>query len=220
MPLEPVLVFGASGHAKVVIDVIERQGRYRVAGIIDRAKPVAGAPALWDYPWLGGDDEIKQTGIKSGIVAIGDNAVRGKVVGKILSLIPDFVFISAVHPEARIARGVQIASGAVVMAGACINPDARIGAHTIINTQASIDHDCRIEDFASIAPGATLGGNVSVGEGSAVCLGASIIHRVSVGAHAVIGAGSVVLSDIPAQVVAYGVPCRVTRTRGTAEGYL
>jgi sugar O-acyltransferase (sialic acid O-acetyltransferase NeuD family) len=213
--MEQVLVFGIGGHANVVIDVIEKEGRYSVSGVIDhRHQPFKSmAPFLGNYAHLGTDNDIGRLGIQHGIVAVGDNWIRKKIVTKILSLLPEFKFITAIHPSAQIARGVEMSPGTVIMAGACINADTRIGAHCIINTRASIDHECVIEDFASIAPGVTIGGNVRVGYGSAVGLGASVIHKVSIGARSLIGAGAVVVKDLPENVVAYGVPCRVIRER-------
>lgn len=207
--MEQVLVFGTGGHAKVVIDIIEKEGRYSVSGVIDHRPQ----QTLYfeNYTYLGTDDDIGKLGIFQGIVAVGDNGLRQQIAEKIAALLPKFRFITAIHPSAQIARGVEISSGSVVMAGSCINSDTRIGAHCIINTRSSIDHDCVIEDFASIAPGATLGGNVRVGYGSAIGLGASVIHKVSIGAHSLIGAGAVVVKDLPGNVVAYGVPCRVIR---------
>ncbi len=216
--MEQVLVFGGGGHAKVVIDIIEKQAQYRVSGIIDI--PLQKTPSLWNYAYLGTENDIGNLGILQGIVAVGDNRIRQQIVEKIATLLPKFRFITAIHPSAQIARGVEISSGTVVMAGSCINADTRIGSHCIINTRSSIDHDCVIEDFASIAPGATLGGNVRVGCGSAVGLGASIIHKVSIGAHSLVGAGAVVVKDVPENVVAYGVPCQIIRRRKMGDPYL
>ncbi|MEK7790902.1 MAG: acetyltransferase [Deltaproteobacteria bacterium] len=214
--MEQILVFGTGGHAKVVIDIVEKQ--YHVSGLIDISPPKISS--LWNYPYLGTENDIGSLGIFQGIIAVGDNGVRQKIAEKIISLVPKFRFITAIHPSAQIGRGVEILPGAVIMAGACINADTRIGAHGIINTRASIDHDCVIEDFVSIAPGVTIGGNVRVGHGSAIGLGASIIHNVSIGAHALIGAGAVVIKDLPEHVVAYGVPCRIIRRRETGDPYL
>jgi sugar O-acyltransferase (sialic acid O-acetyltransferase NeuD family) len=213
--MDQILVFGAGGHAKVIIDIIEKQGRYKIAGIVDR-----GGADLLGYKYLGGDDAVAGLGVKRGIVAVGDNFVREKIVAKIAAVVPDFEFVTAVHPSAQLARGVVLGAGSVVMAGACLNTDTRVGAHCIINTQSSLDHECAIADFASIAPGAILGGNVTVGAGSAVCLGAKIIHKVGVGTGSVVGAGAVVVEDVPAGVLAFGVPCRVIKKREPGSHYL
>ena len=217
-----IVVIGASEHAKVVMDVIERERKYSILGLIDTYKPAGGT--LSGYPILG-DEEImqamfKRTGIVGGIVAIGDNWTRHRVIEKIKLLAPDFEFISAIHPSAQIAGGVTIGHGTVLMAGTIVNSDSRIGNHCILNTKSSLDHDCVMDDFSSLAPGVTTGGAVHIGTFSAISLGANIIHGRTIGVHTIIGAGALVLDDIPSHCVAYGVPAKVIRSRKEGEKYL
>ena len=51
-------------------------------------------------------------------------------------------------------------------------------------------------------------------------LGANVIHGVTIGDDTLVGAGALVLDDLPSQVVAYGVPARVARSRQPGERYL
>lgn len=102
---------------------------------------------------------------------------KRRVVENIITLFPDFRFVSAVHPSAQIGKGVSIGEGTVVMAGAVINSGTKIGYHYIINTKASVDYDCCLFDFSSIAPGVTLGGNVRVGTHAAVSFGCNCSVR-------------------------------------------
>ncbi|MEQ8168294.1 MAG: acetyltransferase [Candidatus Eremiobacterota bacterium] len=220
--MKNILIFGASGHGKVIIDIVEKEHIYNISGLIDDNKNL---PVDFSgYRLLGTTDEIihiiKKCNIYGGIVAIGDNWIRSKIVNKIREILPDFIFVNTIHPSAQIARNVTTGKGCVVMAGAVINSDTRTGDFCIINTGSSVDHDNIIEDYASIAPGVTTGGNVKIGSFSAVSLGASIIHGVTVGEHTVVGAGSTVLKDLPSYVVAYGTPAQVVRERHAGEKYL
>ncbi len=220
--MKNILIFGASGHGKVVIDIIEKEHIYNISGLIDDNKNL---PVDFSgYRLLGTTDDIihiiKKYDIYGGIVAIGDNWTRSKVVGKIKSILPDFPFVNTIHPSALIARDVTTGKGCVVMAGTVINSNTRTGDFCIINTRASVDHDNIIEDYASIAPGVTTGGNVKIGSFSAVSLGANIIHGITVGEQTVVGAGSTVLKDLPSYVVAYGTPAQVVRGRKAGEKYL
>jgi acetyltransferase-like isoleucine patch superfamily enzyme len=106
------------------------------------------------------------------------------------------------------------------MAGAVVNPGARVGAFCILNTNSSIDHDCILEDYASLAPGVVTGGGVVIGRYTAIGIRATVVHGVRIGEHSVIGAGATVLHDIPDHVVAYGTPARVVRNRQTGDPYL
>jgi sugar O-acyltransferase (sialic acid O-acetyltransferase NeuD family) len=218
----PILIFGSSGHASVVIDCIERQESYEIAGLVDSFK-AAGAMIL-GYPVLGTEAELAEIArdrkVFGIVIAVGDNWQRARVAALIRAAVPELEVISAVHPGAEVARGVEIGAGSVVMAGAVINRNARIGPHCIVNTKASVDHDSSLEEFSSVAPGGTLAGNVRVGAYTAICLQAAVGEKCSIGAHSVVGAGSVVLNDLPDHVLAYGVPARVIRTRKEDEPYV
>jgi sugar O-acyltransferase (sialic acid O-acetyltransferase NeuD family) len=163
---------------------------------------------------------MAEHGVTGGIVAIGDNFVRHRMVEQIRRLAPQFRFISAVHPSAQLARGVSVGCGSAVMAGVVINSNSKIGEHCIINTGASVDHDNVLDRFSSIGPGAVTGGNVRLGEFSVLAMSASVIHGRSIGAQSIIGAGATVLHDVPANVVAYGTPARVIRGRNPGDKYL
>jgi len=210
-----VVIFGSGGHAKVVLEILEEMGGYEVVGVVEKARPVASS--FLGYPVLSEEDDLKH---RAGVVAIGDNWKRQQAARNILEKWPDFQFITAIHPNAQVSHRARIGQGTVVMGGAIIHPDVRIGNHCVVNTSASIDHDCLVENFASIAPGCTLGGTTQVGECTAVALGAKVIHKIKIGAHCVIGAGSVVLEPIPSHCVAYGVPCRIIRERSEGASYL
>jgi len=217
-----LLIVGSSGHAKVVIDSFERAGGFLIVGLIDAVRP-AGEETL-GYRVLGNEDDMARIAaehrVTAWFAALGDNWQRHLAVRRIRERIPDAEFATAVHPSAQLGRGVSIGRGSVVLAHAVLNADARIGEFCIVNTAASLDHDACMEEFSSLAPGVHTGGNVRVGAYAALGLGASIAHRRSVGEHAVVGAGAVVVDDIPARCVAYGVPARSVRSRPEGEPYL
>lgn len=202
-----VFVFGASGHAKVVIDIFERMKGTKVAFVIDDTEEKHGQ-MICGYPILGGRDALlaSRRKARTGIVAIGDNGGRARVAAWLIE--HGFRAASAVHPAAAVARGVEIGDGTAVMAGAVINSETRIGSHVIINTGATVDHDCVIGDCVHIAPGCHLCGGVSVGAGTLLGVGTAVIPGVTIGANVVIGAGSTVLQDIPDGARMAGSPCR------------
>lgn len=202
-----VFVFGASGHAKVVIDAIERAGRENVAFVCDDADERHGK-TLMGYSIVGGRDELlRRAGeTRRGIIGIGDNSTRAHVADWLVD--HGYSFATVVHPAASIAREVQIGDGTVIFAACAVNSGTRIGRYVIINTGATVDHDCEIDDGAHIAPGVHLCGGVSIGSGSLVGAGTTIIPGVRIGAHVVIGAGSTVLTDIPEGARVGGSPCR------------
>mgnify|MGYP001575124451 CR=1 FL=1 len=202
-----LFLFGASGHAKVVIDAIEHIGQHRIAGLFDDAPERRGA-ALLGYTVLGGREELlaRRNMADGAIVSIGANDVRTRVAAWLVER--GIALVSVVHPGTHIAREVMIGAGSVVMAGCVINSGAQVGCNVIINTSATVDHDCLIGDGAHIAPGCRLCGGVSVGSGALVGVGTSVIPGIRIGAGAVIGAGSTVLHDVPDGAHVAGSPCR------------
>ena len=202
------MVFGAGGHAKVVIDIIERQGNYEIAGLLDDDIKHKGC-SFFGYPVLGTRAALPtllSAQLRHAIVAIGDNASRAAVAAYLDQ--HGWRFASAVHPRASIGRGVEISPGSVVMAGCVVNADAYLGGHVIINTGATVDHDCRIDDAAHIAPGCHLCGGVSVGQGSLVGAGSTVIPGVRIGKKVIVGAGSTVIRDVADEARVSGVPAR------------
>ena len=165
-----IIIIGAGGHAKVIVDIIHNQQKYEIAGFVDNNLPM-GHKVL-DYKVLGREEEInsliKKHKIIGGIIAIGDNFIRSNVEKKIKQLCNEFNFINCIHPKSNVAFNVVMGEGNVVMAGATINTSSEISNHCIFNTNCSIDHDNRIANFASIAPNAVTGGHVEVGEFSAI----------------------------------------------------
>jgi len=217
-----IVIVGSSGHAKVIIDIVEKEDKFNIVGLLDAFKKIG--ESAFGYDIIGEEKDLPQLKKKhqltGGIIAIGDNWIRSIVRNKIQEIDDSFIFVSTIHPSAVIARGVTIGTGTVLMAGTVVNSNSRIGDFCIINTNASIDHDSKMNNFSSIAPGVTTGGNVSIGEFTAVSLGANVIHGVKIGKHSVIGSGSVALKNIDDYVVAFGTPARTVRERKKGEKYL
>lgn len=217
-----ILIIGASGHAKVIIDIIERTAMYHIVGLVDSYKSTS--ETLFNYKILGTEHAIPNLiethNLYGGIIAIGDNYTRMKLAKTINDQHTNFKFINAIHPQAIIGKNVQIDAGSCVMAGAIINADAKIGTHCIINTKSSVGHDCNIKCYNSIAPGATLGGNVHIGKCSSISINATVIENVHIGKHTVIGAAALVNKNIGSNKVAYGIPAKVVKERKKEDRYL
>ncbi|HTE53110.1 MAG TPA: acetyltransferase [Kofleriaceae bacterium] len=209
-----VFVYGASGHGKVVLDVLRAAGVPRLTGFVDDGEArhgamILGLPVMGDGAWLARQVDERGEGVAIAL-GIGDNQARHLVSERCRAAgIP--MLPAAVHPRAAVAASASAGVGTVVMAGAIVNPDARIGEGVIVNSGAVIEHDCVLGDFAHISPNAALGGGVSVGAFTHVGLGASVLPGVRIGARAIVGAGATVTRDLGDAVVAVGVPARVIR---------
>ena len=204
-----VIVYGAGGHASVVLDVLASQGCWKVEGVLDDRRPLWGG-AFGPSRVLGGRgllSELLRSGIEHAVVAVGDNYTRRNL--QLLLTEMGFELVTAVASFSSVGSAVTLGPGAVVMPGCVINANTAIGCGAIINTGATIDHDCRVGDFAHISPGAHLAGEVSVGHLTHIGTGAAILPSVSIGYESVVGAGAVVRSDLPDCVTAVGVPARI-----------
>lgn len=193
-------LYGASGHAKVIIDILRDSG-IPVLGAFDKnpaIQEIAGIPVI--------GAEVEEKLEAPLIISIGDNSIRQRVAHTLQA-----VFGKAIHPSAILSPSVRVGEGTVVMQGAIIQASTVVGHHAIINTGASIDHDCRIGDYAHISPGAVLSGNVQVGEGTHIGAGAVVIPNLKIGKWCKIGAGAVVIRDIPDKVTAVGNPARIIK---------
>lgn len=198
-----ITLYGASGHAKVVVDIIMSNGKM-VKKIID------------DYPKLSYINDIcvektsenyfQELHQKPLIITIGDNKTRKKIALKL-----DAKYETAIHKASIISTSSSIKKGTVVMPGAVINASAVVGQHCIVNTNAVIEHDCVIDDFVHVSPNASLAGNVVVGEGTHIGIGACIIQGVNIGKWVTVGAGSVVLKDVPDYAVIVGNPAKIIK---------
>lgn len=197
--MKELYILGASGHAKVIIEIAEAMGMAIKAAIdVDPNKK-----NIFDYPVL---LEMPQD-VQALCIAIGNNAIRKEKA----ALYRHIYFPVLIHPSANISKRANINAGTVVMSGVSINSDANIGEHCIINTNASIDHDCIIEDFVHISPNVALAGNVSVGTGTHIGIGATVIQQVRIGRNCTIGAGAVIIRDVPDGATVVGNPGRIIK---------
>jgi len=196
-----MLIYGAGGHAKVIISLLSDIG-VQVDAIFDddtQKQSCTGFSVSNDYdPNLHADQPI--------ILAIGDNFCRQK-----LATYVSHRSANAFHFSSLTGHNVQIGLGNVVLHRAIIQADTIIGNHCIINTAATIDHDCRIADFVHIGPGCVLCGNVTVGDCTLVGAGSVIVPNIIIGKNCLIGAGSVVTKNIPDGSIARGNPARIIK---------
>jgi sugar O-acyltransferase (sialic acid O-acetyltransferase NeuD family) len=210
MSVDTVLIYGASGHGKVVIDIVEKEGKYKIAGLLDD-NPKLGGTTFYGYPVIGDFEMLKENPWHSSalILAVGDNTARKNLWERAKRI--GYELACTVHSSVQIGKDVSIGSGTVIMANVAINPGARIGGNVIINTGATVDHDCLIGDYVHISPGAHLGGNVEIGDLTHIGIGVNIIPNIKIGTGTIIGAGAVVVKDIPHYVTAVGTPAKVIK---------
>lgn len=202
-----IFVFGASGHAKVAIDILELSG-YSIVGLIDDNVEIKGTEVM-GYTVLG-DSGIIPSLLKSGIsksfIAIGNNPVRVKIADKLENM--GCEHINAIHPTSTISKHAYIGSGVMIGAKSIVNANAIVSNHVIINTNSIVEHDCFIDIGAHVCPSVNIAGTVHIGKCSMIGIGSTIIQSINIGDNTTIGASSVVVKDINSYSTAYGHPCK------------
>lgn len=209
MKEKPVIILGAGGHAKVLLDILLEQNA-TILGFVE--KNGVNRPAdLCGVPVIGNDSGIDrytpyEIELVNGIGSIGSTELRQKVYEKFKQ--QGYCFRQVIHSNAYISSRAELGEGVQILAGAIVNIGTRIGENSIINTKASLDHDCIVGAHVHIAPGVTLSGGVIVGDSSHIGTGATAIQGVSIGAGAIVGAGAVVVDNLTEGKMFRGVPAR------------
>lgn len=197
-----MIIYGASGHAKVIIDIIKSANSHSIDLIVDDNPAIKSLLNYKVEHQL--NDNIQDQEM---VLAIGKNHIRYNLSKKL-----NYNFCSPlIHPSAVIAESVLLGKGSVVMANAVINSSTEIGEHCIINSGAVVEHDVSMEDFVHISPGAIITGNVNIGTGTHIGAGATIIPGIEIGKWVTIGAGAIVIENIPDCAVVVGNPAKVIK---------
>lgn len=190
--MEKIVLLGSGGHAKSVVDAIEAQGIYEIAGFTDNLEQEKFT--YRGYKVLGTDDcleELFHTGIHHAFVCVGylgKGIVRNRLYDRLKKI--GYSLPVVVDPSAVLAKDAQIEEGTFVGKCAIVNSDARIGKMCIINTGAVIEHDCAIGEFSHVAVGAVLCGSVTLGAGSMIGANSTVVQCVNLPDNTFIKSGS------------------------------
>lgn len=201
MPEKKVMIIGASGHGKVIADIIHQSGD-QVMGFLDDDPT---KKEIHQIPVLGKIKDIQK--YKDDfyfIIGIGDNQIRKKIAENN----PALNYYTAIHPTAVIGEGVHIGNGTAVMAGVVINVDTDIGEHCIINTSAVVEHDVTIQSLTHISPNTTICGSVKIGKSCHVGAGSTVINNIYIYDDVILGAGSTTINNLIQPRIYIGIPSR------------
>ncbi len=191
-----LVIYGASGHGKVVADIARHNGYEEIVFFDDDAQKTSLGRYQVIHDFEGYEDHDL-------FIAIGDNVTREKI-----SLRMNKEIVTLIHPAAAIGEDVKIGNGVVVMAKAVVNSGTVLGDGVIVNTYASIDHDNWIGDYAHISVNAHTAGIVTIGKRSFIGMSASIINNISICDNALVAAGALVVEDIREAGTYIGIPAR------------
>lgn len=192
-----LILLGAGGHAHACIDVIESEGRFKVAGLVGVAEQV-GSHRM-GYEVLATDIELEALlkDFKYALVTVGQiksSELRRKLYRQALDC--GFTFPTIVSPYSRVSPRATVGAGTIVMHGAFVNAGGTVGSNCILNTHCVIEHDVAVGDNCHISTGVLVNGNASVGDGSFIGSGSVVKEGLRLGAGCIVGMGSCVRHDL------------------------
>lgn len=206
----PLVVWGASGHALVVAEIIRLHSPYEIVGFIDSVDPSRKGESFCGSTILGGEealDWMKSKGILHIALGFGHCSERLAVAMRVRE--KGFELPTLVHASAVVASTAVLAEGAVVMAGAVVSAACQIGEACIINSSSVVCHECCVGDGTHICPGVSIGGRTRIGARCWIGIGSTVRDKLTIGDATLVGAGAVVVQDLPERVIAYGNPARI-----------
>lgn len=202
--MDNLLIIGASGHGKVIVDIALALNKYHEVSFLDDDESIS---ECLGFGVIGNVCDLKDyVSEYDMVVAIGNAQTRCRIMEQIASA--GGTIATLIHPQAVVSKYATVGEGTVVMPGAVINAGAVVGRGCIVNTSASVDHDCRIGDFVHVAVGAHLAGTVSVGAETWIGIGAVVSNNIHICGQCMIGAGAVVVSDTTEPGTYVGVPAK------------
>ena len=197
--MKKITLFGGGAHAKVVIDCLEQEAQYEVTTILDDHPTV---PEIMNYTVQKRNDTHAYEN-QAAIISITNGSIRKKIASDLRC-----DFITTIHPNAIVSPYARLGVGTQILAGAIINTGAHIGNHCIVNTGTVVEHDCVLSDFVHLAPNTSIGGGTRIGTCTQIGIGASVIQNITIGENVIVGAGAVVITDLPDNCTAVGVPAK------------
>lgn len=193
-----IILIGASGHGKVVFDIVRAQGDFVIGFLDDCAKGLCcGIPILGPISVAENYTEVEF------LISIGANSVRKRIAEQL-----NVAWYTAIHPTAVVSPSAKIGEGTVVMANAVIQAEAEVGTHCILNTACIIEHENKIGDYVHLSPRVVLGGNVHIGNESHIGIGACVRNNITICSDCTVGAGAAVIKHLEEPGIYIGVPAR------------
>jgi len=194
-----IFIYGASGHGKVIADIVQASG-FIFGGFIDD-DPAKNCLSWKDFCALHAQGSLA--------LGIGSNHIRSAIAEKIKQA--GYTLPVLIHPTAVISPSAVLKEGTVVMPLCIVNADTKIASGAIINSGSVIEHDCSIGEYVHISPSSSIAGNVTIGSYTHIGIGTAIIQGITIGEESIVGAGSAVITNLPDHITAVGIPAKIIK---------
>lgn len=195
----PIILIGGGGHSTACMDVIEAEGKYHIAGIVDKKEKIG--TSVLGYGIIAADNRIEELAGKYDHFLVSVGQIKTAETRKRFFFLLENLHVNlpvVISPYAVVSRHAGIDKGTIIMHQALVNAGAVIGKNCILNSKALIEHGVKVGDHCHISTGALINGDVRIGEGCFIGSGAVIREGVHIGEKSVIGAGARIMKDIEA----------------------
>lgn len=194
-----VVVFGAGGHGKTLIELMREAGELEPMGVIDDTLPegshVLGVPVIGTRAELAA---VRASGVELAVNAIGGiTNMRTRIEVTRLLAAAGFGMPVLTHPSAVVEPSARIEAGAQILAHSYVGSDAVVGEGVLVNTGAVVSHDCALGPHANLSPGCLLAGHVRVGSGTLLGMGVTTYIGIDIGADVRVGNGAILNASVP-----------------------
>lgn len=211
------IIVGAGQNGMQVFNILKHDPKAEIVGFLDDT-PEKWGTMCCGRPVLGPLDmaeDLRRAGsLEGAIVAIGRNAVRARLTGRLQAL--GVVIATAIHPQAFIDDSASVGEGSILEMGVMIHPEARLGRGVFVGGSSVVAHHCVVGDFSLLGGGVTFGGDVIVGELSTLGVGTVLQPHIRIGRNVTTGIATAVTKDLPDNSVAVGVPAKIIRLAAEA----
>ncbi len=191
--MNKIILIGGGGHCKSVIDVIEQQAQFEIAGIVD--KPELINNKVLGYKVIGDDSDLEKLSRNYNYAFITVGQIKSpRLRVRLFDLVTKIGFLlpSIISPKAYVSKYSKIGFGTIIMHNAIINANVTIGNNCIINSKALVEHDCLIADHCHVSTNATINGGVKIGPKCFIGSNVTTKENTSIEENSFIKAGSII----------------------------
>jgi acetyltransferase EpsM len=211
-----IVIFGAGGHAIVITNELKKLKRFSIFGYCVNKAISSGTKKFLSNKIF----NINRANLQmmsrlsiSGVIAIGDNNTRKKIVDEVKLLSNNFKWEKIISKDSFVGENVEVGDGAVIMSGCVIGPFTKIKRHCLVNTGSIIEHENQLDEYSSTGPGVVTAGNVKIGELSHLGIGAVVKERVKIGKNVIIGGNSFVNKNCLNNSIYFGSPAKLVKKK-------
>lgn len=206
--MDNLILVGAGGLAREVVEAVDAGNRYRILGIVDDDVTLHGT-SIAGLPVLGGIDQLYWDHSSYIVICVGRGQTRRQIVEQLTAHDVGICrYGTVVHPSVHIPPSCFVGVGSVFLAQVAVTADAHIGRHVVAMPNVTVTHDNVVGDFATLCAGVSLAGGVTVGSGAYLGTNASVRQNLRVGDDSTLGMGASLLTDLPDGETWAGVPAR------------